>query len=113
MDWRPRTSKSNAVAVKRDRKSVSAKKLKAGKEKEYGLFLLILKRTTQQCSIRFSKITLETVQRTELLSTAYRLYQLEQVYKSKEASLYRSKNNLVSLVDFYKTLMLPLRRESF
>jgi hypothetical protein len=48
MDWRPRTSKSNAVAVKRDRKSVSAKKLKAGKEKEYGLFLLILKRTTQQ-----------------------------------------------------------------
>jgi hypothetical protein len=29
---------------------------------------------------------METVQRnTELLSTAYRLYQLEQVYKSKES----------------------------
>jgi hypothetical protein len=48
---------------------------------------------------------METVQRnTELLSTAYRLYQLEQVYKSKgEQAFTDRKNNLVSgLTDFIK-----------
>jgi hypothetical protein len=51
---------------------------------------------------------METVQRnTELLSTAYRLYQLEQVYKSKENKpLQIEKKQLAAWLIFIKTSML-------
>ena len=100
--------KSNAVAVKRDaEKAFQQKIIKAGKKKEYGTLLADFDKNYKEIApyALARDYFMETVQRnTELLSTAYRLYQLEQVYKSRgEQAFTDRKNNLVSgLTDFYK-----------
>ena len=111
--------KSNAVSVKRDaEKAFQQKIIKAGKEKEYGTLLADFDKNYKEIApyALARDYFMETVQRnTELLSTAYRLYQLEQVYKSRgEQAFTDRKNNLVSgLTDFYKNFNATVDEKVF
>ena len=111
--------KSNAVAVKRDaEKAFQQKIIKAGKKKEYGTLLADFDKNYKEIApyALARDYFMETVQRnTELLSTAYRLYQLEQVYKSRgEQAFTDRKNNLVSgLTDFYKNFNATVDEKVF
>ncbi|WP_158729524.1 MULTISPECIES: S46 family peptidase [unclassified Flavobacterium] len=111
--------KSNAVAVKREAEKAFQQKItKAGKEKEYGTLLADFEKNYAAIApyALARDYFMETVQRnTELLSTAFRLYQLEQVYKSKgEQAFTDRKNNLVSgLTDFYKNFNATVDEKVF
>ncbi|MCL6460701.1 MAG: S46 family peptidase [Flavobacterium micromati] len=100
--------KSNAVAIKREAEKLFQQKIiKAGKEKEYGTLLADFEKNYTAIAPYavardyFMEIVLRN---TEMLSTGYKLYQLEQVYNSKgEQAFNDRKTNLVSgLADFYK-----------
>lgn len=111
--------KSNAVAIKRnDEKTFQEKVKKAGKEKEYGTLLADFEKnyTTIAPYALARDYFMETVQRnTELLSAAYRLYQLEQVYNAKgEQAFNDRKNNLIGgLADFYKNFNATVDEKVF
>ncbi|UFH36701.1 S46 family peptidase [Flavobacterium acetivorans] len=100
--------KSNAIAIKKESEKVFQNNItKAGKEKEYGNLLTDFdKNYTEIAPYALARDYFqEVVQRnTELLSVAYRLYQLEQVYKANgEQSFTDRKNNLITgLSGFYK-----------
>ena len=100
--------KSNAVAVKRDAEKLFQQKIiKAGKEKEYGTLLADFEKNYTAIAPYavardyFMEIVLRN---TEMLSTGYKLYQLEQVYNVRgEQAFNDRKTNLVNgLADFYK-----------
>lgn len=100
--------KSNAVAIKRKQETdFQQKVIKAGKQADYGDLLTDFetnyKAIAPYASSRdyFSEIV---VRNTELLGVAYKMYQLEQVYKTKgEQAFTDRKNNLVvALEAFYK-----------
>jgi len=111
--------KSNAVAIKRETEKAFQQKItKAGKEKEYGTLLADFEKNyTEIAPYALARdYFMETVQRnTELLSTGYRLYQLEQVYKTKgEQAFTDRKNNLSSgLADFYKNFNATVDEKVF
>lgn len=100
--------KSNAVAIKRESEKVFQQKItKAGKEKEYGTLLTDFEKNYAEIAPYASArdYFAEVVQlNTELLSVGYKLYQLEQVYKTKgEQSFTDRKNNLQTGQEtFYK-----------
>ncbi|WKL42895.1 S46 family peptidase [Flavobacterium sp. ZE23DGlu08] len=100
--------KSNAVAIKRESEKAFQQKIsKAGKEKEYGTLLVDFKKNYAEIApYTFARdYFTEVVQlNTELLSVGYKLYQLEQVYKTKgEQSFTDRKNNLLTGQEaFYK-----------
>ncbi|PIF61795.1 S46 family peptidase [Flavobacterium sp. 11] len=100
--------KSNAVAVKRESEKAFQQKItKAGKEKEYGTLLVDFEKNYAEIAPYASArdYFTEVVQlNTELLSVGYKLYQLEQVYKTKgEQSFTDRKNNLlIGQEAFYK-----------
>ncbi|HEU4497649.1 MAG TPA: S46 family peptidase, partial [Flavobacterium sp.] len=100
--------KSNAIEIKkRFEKDFLAKAAKAGKQAEYGsLFADFKKNYDEIAPYALSRdYFLEVVLRnTELLATAYKLYQLEQVYNTKgEQAFNDRKNNLVAgMGEFYK-----------
>ena len=100
--------KSNAVTVKRESEKTFQQKItKAGKEKEYGTVLADFdKNYTEIAPYALARdyFTEVVLRNTELLSTGYKLYQLEQVYKAKgEQSFTDRKNNLIpGLANFYK-----------
>ncbi|RKS15273.1 S46 family peptidase [Flavobacterium sp. 120] len=100
--------KSNAVAVKRESEKAFQQKItKAGKEKEYGTLLVDFEKNYAEIAPYASArdYFTEVVQlNTELLSLGYKLYQLEQVYKTKgEQSFTDRKNNLLTGQEaFYK-----------
>ena len=111
--------KSNAVAVKRDaEKAFQQKILKAGKEKEYGTLLADFEKSYNEIAPyavardNFMEIVLRN---TELLSTGYKLYQLEQVYNMKgEQAFNDRKNNLITgLTDFYKNFNAAVDEKVF
>ena len=111
--------KSNAVAVKRDaEKAFQQKILKAGKEKEYGTLLADFEKSYNEIApyavVRdnFMEIVLRN---TELLSTGYKLYQLEQVYNVRgEQAFNDRKNNLITgLTDFYKNFNAAVDEKVF
>ena len=111
--------KSNAVAVKRDaEKAFQQKILKAGKEKEYGTLLADFEISYNEIApyavVRdnFMEIVLRN---TELLSTGYKLYQLEQVYNVRgEQAFNDRKNNLITgLTDFYKNFNAAVDEKVF
>jgi len=100
--------KSNAVAVKRDAEKLFQQKIiKAGKEKEYGTLLADFEKNYTAIAPYavardyFMEIVLRN---TEMLSTGYKLYQLELVYNVRgEQAFNDRKTNLVNgLADFYK-----------
>ncbi len=100
--------KSNAVAIKRESEKTFQQKItKAGKEKEYGTLLVDFEKNYAEIAPYASArdYFTEVVQlNTELLSLGYKLYQLEQVYKTKgEQSFTDRKNNLLTGQEaFYK-----------
>ncbi|MDI5948926.1 S46 family peptidase [Flavobacterium yafengii] len=100
--------KSNAVAIKRESEKAFQQKItKAGKEKEYGALLADFEKNYAEIAPYASArdYFAEVVQlNTELLSVGYKLYQLEQVYKTKgEQSFTDRKNNLLTGQEaFYK-----------
>ncbi|MFV8365116.1 S46 family peptidase [Flavobacterium sp. XS1P27] len=100
--------KSNAVAIKKEsEKTFQQKIVKAGKEKEYGALLADFEKNYAEIAPYASArdYFTEVVQlNTELLSVGYKLYQLEQVYKTKgEQSFTDRKNNLLTSQEaFYK-----------
>ncbi|MDI5893632.1 S46 family peptidase [Flavobacterium algoritolerans] len=100
--------KSNAVAIKRESEKAFQQKItKAGKEKEYGTLLVDFEKNYAEIAPYTSArdYFTEVVQlNTELLSVGYKLYQLEQVYKTKgEQSFTDRKNNLLTGQEaFYK-----------
>ncbi|MFV8378418.1 S46 family peptidase [Flavobacterium sp. LB3R33] len=100
--------KSNAVAIKKESEKTFQQKItKAGKEKEYGALLADFEKNYAEIASYASArdYFTEVVQlNTELLSVGYKLYQLEQVYKTKgEQSFTDRKNNLLTSQEaFYK-----------
>ena len=111
--------KSNAIAVKKEaEKKFQEKVSKAKKEKEYGSILNDFeKKYTEIAPYALARDYFnETVQRnTELLSVAYKFYQLEQLYNSKgEQAFTNRKNNLYNgLGDFYKDFSAKVDEKVF
>ena len=111
--------KSNAVAVKREtEKAFQQKIVKAGKEKEYGTLLADFDKNYAEIApyaVSREYFTEVVLRNTELLSTGYKLYQLEQVFKAKgEQSFTDRKNNLItSLADFYKNFNATVDEKVF
>ena len=111
--------KSNAIAVKKEaEKKFQEKVSKAKKEKEYGSILNDFeKKYTEIAPYALARDDFnETVQRnTELLSVAYKFYQLEQLYNTKgEQAFTDRKNNLYNgLGDFYKDFSAKVDEKVF
>lgn len=100
--------KSNAIAIKKEaEKKFQASVIKAGKEKEYGTLLADFESNYKEIAPYalsndyFSEVV---IRNTELLNVAFKMYQLEQILKTKgEQSFNDRKTNLVNgLGDFYK-----------
>jgi hypothetical protein len=100
--------KSNAIAIKQEaEKKFQANVIKAGKEKEYGTLLADFEGNYKEIAPYalsndyFSEVV---IRNTELLNVAFKMYQLEQILKTKgEQSFNDRKTNLVNgLGDFYK-----------
>ena len=100
--------KSNAIGEKQKfEKDFSEKIVKAGKQTEYGNLLSEFEKNYTEINDYalardlFNEVALRN---TELLSVGYKLYQLEQILKTKgEQSFNDRRNNLVNgLGDFYK-----------
>ncbi|RTY71405.1 MULTISPECIES: S46 family peptidase [unclassified Flavobacterium] len=111
--------KSNAVTVKRESEKTFQQKItKAGKEKEYGTVLADFdKNYTEIAPYALARdyFTEVVLRNTELLSTGYKLYLLEQVYKAKgEQSFTDRKNNLIpGLANFYKNFNSTVDQKVF
>lgn len=111
--------KSNAVTVKKEsEKEFHQKIVKAGKEKEYGTLLADFDKNYTEIApyaVARDYFTEVVLRNTELLSTGYKLYQLEEVYKSKgEQSFNDRKNNLIAgLADFYKNFNATVDEKVF
>ncbi len=93
--------KSNAVAIKKDfEKKFQERVNKAGKQAEYGTILADFDKNyseIKELDIARDYFTEVVLRNSEILSFAYRLYQLEQVYNTKgEQSFNDRKNNLIS-----------------
>lgn len=111
--------KSNAIAIKKEAEKIFQTKItKAGKEKEYASLLSDFDKKYAEIAPYASARDYfqEVVQRnTELLNVGYKLYLLEQVYKSNgEQSFTDRKNNLITgLSGFYKNFNLNVDQNVF
>jgi hypothetical protein len=100
--------KTNAVAIKRaQEKDFMARVQKAGKQAEYGNLLSDFEKNykaIEQYALARDYFTEVALRNTELLTTGYRLYQLEQVYKNKGAQAFtdRRENMIAALQEVYK-----------
>ncbi|MBA4277766.1 S46 family peptidase [Flavobacterium sp.] len=111
--------KSNAVVLKKESEKVFQQKIsKAGKEKEYGTLLADFKKNYAEIAPYASAkdyFTEVVILNTELLSIGYKLYQLEQVFKTKgEQSFTDRKNNLITGQEsFYKNFNAAVDQNVF
>ena len=111
--------KSNAVAVKKESEKAFQQKIaKAGKEKEYGTLLADFDKNYKEIApyaVARDYFTEVVLRNTELLSTGYKLYQLEQVYNARgEQAFNDRKNNLITgLADFYKNFNATVDEKVF
>lgn len=111
--------KSNAIQIKKNfEKDFLAKATKAGKQAEYGnLFIDFKKNYDEIAPYALSRdYFMEVVLRnTELLATAYKLYQLEQIYNLRgEQSFTDRKNNLsMGMGEFYKNFNASVDEKVF
>ena len=111
--------KSNAVAVKEESEKAFQQKItKAGKEKEYGTLLADFDKNYKEIApyaLARDYFTEVVLRNTELLSTGYKLYQLEQVYNARgEQTFNDRKNNLITgLADFYKNFNATVDEKVF
>jgi hypothetical protein len=100
--------KSNAIAIKRKQEVAFQEKVStSGKQQEYGNVLADFEKNYKEIAPYalardyFSEVV---IRNTELLSIAYKLYQLEQVYSTKgeQAFTDRKNNTIEAQADFYK-----------
>jgi len=100
--------KTNAVAIKKaQEKEFMARVQKAGKQAEYGNLLSDFEKNykaIEQYSLARDYFSEVALRNTELLTTAYRLYQLELVFKNKGAQAFtdRRENMIATLTEIYK-----------
>ena len=100
--------KSKAVSIKqKQEKEFEQKVIKAGKQAEYGNLLADFEKNYTEIApyaLARDYFTETALRNTELLSVAYKLYQLEQIFYSKgEQAFTDRKNNLSNgLGEFYK-----------
>ena len=100
--------KSNAVAIKTKQEiDFQQKVVRANKQAEYGNLLAEFEKNYNEIApyaLARDYFTEIVIRNTEMLSVAYRLYQLEQVFYTKgEQAFNDRKNNLIAgLADFYK-----------
>jgi hypothetical protein len=111
--------KSNAVVLKKESEKVFQQKIsKAGKEKEYGTLLADFEKNYAEIApyaLAKDYFTEVVTLNTELLSIGYKLYQLEQVYKTKgEQSFMDRKNKLITGQEaFYKNFNASVDQNIF
>ncbi|HWR93771.1 MAG TPA: S46 family peptidase [Flavobacterium sp.] len=111
--------KSNAVAIKKEQEKVFQEKVNsAGKQKEYGNILAEFEKNYSEIApYALSRdYFIEVVLRnTELLSLAYKVVQLEQIYNTKgEQSFIDRKNNMVNgMGEFYKNFNAQVDEKVF
>lgn len=100
--------KSNAVLLKQNEEKVFAEKIiKYSKQDEYGSLLSDFEKNYTEINDYalardyFSEVVLRN---TELLGTAYKLYQLEQIYNIKGEQAFTDRKNVLAtgMGDFYK-----------
>jgi len=100
--------KTNAIAIKKaQEKEFMSRVQKAGKQAEYGNLLSDFEKNykaIEQYSLARDYFTEVALRNTELLTTAYRLYQLETVFKNKGAQAFtdRRENMIATLTEVYK-----------
>lgn len=100
--------KSNAIAIKRAyEKDFLAKVAKAGKQAEYGNLLADFEKNYNEIApyaLARDYFTEVVLRNTELLTTAYRLYQLEQIYNARGEQSFndRKANTIAALEETYK-----------
>ena len=111
--------KSNAISVKQKfEASFQEKVIKAGKQAEYGNIISDFEKNYSEIKDfalardLFSEVVLRN---SELLQNSYRLYQLEQILKTKgEQAFTDRKNNLSNgIVDFYKDYNVMVDKNVF
>lgn len=100
--------KSNAVAIKKaNEKDFLARVAKAGKQAEYGNLLADFEKNYNEIApyaLARDYFTEVVLRNTELLTTAYRLYQLEQIYNARGEQSFsdRRDNTILGLEETYK-----------
>ncbi|OYQ37473.1 serine protease [Flavobacterium cyanobacteriorum] len=100
--------KTNAVALKRaQEKEFMARVAKAGKQAEYGSLLTDFEKNYNEIApyaLARDYFTEVVLRNTELLTIAYRLYQLEQVYSTKGGQAFndRKENLVTGMAGVYK-----------
>lgn len=100
--------KSNAVQIKKDfEREFQNRVAKSGKSAEYGNLLADFEKNYKaidQYALARDYFVETVLRNTELLSVGFRLYQLEQVYKTRgeQAFTDRKNNTITSLEAFYK-----------
>jgi hypothetical protein len=100
--------KSNAVQIKKDfEREFQNRVAKSGKSAEYGNLLADFEKNYKaidQYALARDYFSETVLRNTELLSVGFRLYQLEQVYKTRgeQAFTDRKNNTITSLEAFYK-----------
>ena len=111
--------KSNAVSKKqKEEKTFQENVIKFGKQSEYGNILSDFEKNyTEITPYALSRdyFTEVVLRNTELLATAYKIYQLEQVYNTKgEQAFTDRKNNLIAgMGDFYKDFNVNVDEKVF
>ncbi|MHA3788169.1 S46 family peptidase [Flavobacterium hauense] len=96
--------KSNAIGIKKAyEKDFQAKVAKAGKQAEYGNLMADFEKNYNEIApyaLARDYFTEVVLRNTELLTTAYRLYQLEQIYNARgEQSFNDRKNNTIAALE--------------
>ncbi|MGK4566970.1 S46 family peptidase [Flavobacterium sp. 3HN19-14] len=100
--------KSNAIAIKRKQEAAFQEKInKAGKQAEYGNLLSDFEKNYTEIApyaVAREYFTEVVLRNTELLSTTYKLYQLEQILNTKGEQAFNDRKQNLSdgLGDFYK-----------
>ena len=100
--------KSNAIQIKKDfEKEFQNRAMKSSKSAEYGNLLANFEKNYKaidQYALARDYFTETVLRNTELLSVGFRLYQLEQVYKTRgeQAFTERKNNTIKDLEVFYK-----------
>lgn len=111
--------KSNAVVLKKESEKVFQQKMsKAGTEKEYGTLLADFEKNYAEIApyaLAKDYFTEVVTLNTELLSIGYKLYQLEQVYKTKgeQSFMDRKKNLITGQEAFYKNFNAAVDQNVF
>ena len=111
--------KSNAIAIKQQFEAAFQEKVRtAGKEAEYGNLLKDFEKNYSEIkdyALARDLFTEVALRNSELLQNGYRLYQLEQVLKTKgEQAFTDRKNNLsIGIFEFYKDYNVAVDKNVF